>query len=237
MENCKNEIKNKVAEIFGDKDNVILVPYSGRIRFCFPCPEKDCSFSTVDMGRHLQEKHKWTREENKLQTSYNHVIFDYVTRMKTYCINKPCICFTCCCVYNRIDSHVARNHFSRGADEYVHILKKYRKKTEEILFSPNSFKKDEKHNLKDILKKIKDIHFDISKSAINCDNQIQLGLVEEQASSNTLSSTQQLPSSSSKPSSSYSSSTQQLSSSSSKPPSQQLTSSSQQLTSSHSSST
>ena len=93
MENCKNEIKNKVAEIFGDKDNVILVPYSGRIRFCFPGPEKDCSFSTVDIGKLLQGKHKWTREESKLQTSYNHVIFDYVTRMKTYCISDTPISF------------------------------------------------------------------------------------------------------------------------------------------------
>ena len=51
VENCKNEIKNKVAEIFGDKDNVILVPYSGRIRFCFPCPEKRLFFFNSGYGK------------------------------------------------------------------------------------------------------------------------------------------------------------------------------------------
>ena len=45
----KIEISNKVKEIFGDKDTVILVPYSGRIRISFPCPEHDSSRSSVDI--------------------------------------------------------------------------------------------------------------------------------------------------------------------------------------------
>ena len=40
----KNEISNKVKEIFGDKDAVILVPYSGRVRMSFPCLKHECSF-------------------------------------------------------------------------------------------------------------------------------------------------------------------------------------------------
>ena len=40
----KNEISNKVKEIFGHKDAVILVPYSGRVRMSFPCLKHECSF-------------------------------------------------------------------------------------------------------------------------------------------------------------------------------------------------
>ena len=38
----KEEIEKKLVKIFLKKDNVKLVPYSGRQRWSFPCPEKGC---------------------------------------------------------------------------------------------------------------------------------------------------------------------------------------------------
>ena len=163
----KIEISNKVKEIFGDKDAVILVPYSGRIRMSFPCPEHDCSFSSVDIKKSLMGKHKWSKEQSRLQTSYNHTIFDFVTRMKTYGLGKPCICFICYVVFDRIDSHIARKHYSRGTDEFIETLKTFRRKTEKILFGKNSFPKDRKHNLKDKLKEVQNLEDEMS------DNQVQ----------------------------------------------------------------
>ena len=163
----KIEISNKVKEIFGDKDAVILVPYSGRIRMSFPCPEHDCSFSSVDIKKHLMGKHKWSKEQSRLQTSYNHTMFDFVTRMKTYGLGKPCICFNCYAVFDRIDSHIAHKHYSRGTDEFIEMLKTFRRKTEKILFGKNSFPKDRKHNLKDKLKAIQNLDGEMS------DNEVQ----------------------------------------------------------------
>ena len=139
----KIEISNKVKDIFGNKDAVILVPYSGRVRMSFPCPEHECSFSSVDIKKHLMGKHKWSKEESRLQTSYNHTMFDFVTRIKTYGLGKPCICFICCAVYDRIDSHIAHKHYSRGTDEFIETLKNFRRGTEKILFGKNSFPKVE----------------------------------------------------------------------------------------------
>ena len=163
----KIEISNKVKKIFGDKDAVILVPYSGRIRMSFPCPEHDCSFSSVDIKKSLMGKHKWSKEQSRLQTSYNHTMFDFVTRMKTYGLGKPCICFNCYAVFDRIDSHIAHKHYSRGTDEFIETLKTFRRKTEKILFGKNSFPKDRKHNLKDKLKEVQNLEDEMS------DNQVQ----------------------------------------------------------------
>ena len=172
----KIEISNKVKEIFGDKDAVILVPYSGRIRMSFPCPEHDCSFLSVDIKKHLMRKHKWSKEQSRLQTSYNHTMFDFVTRMKTYGLVKPCICFICYAVFDRIDSHIARKHYSRGTDKFIEMLKTFRRKTEKILFGKNSFPKDRKHNLKDKLKDVQNLQNEMS------DNQVQNPSSQNQSS-------------------------------------------------------
>ena len=79
----KEEIESKVRDIFGDKEAVRLVKYGCRVRLRFPCPEQECSFSTVDMGKHLTGKHKWSKGERLLQTSYFHTMHDYVTKLKT----------------------------------------------------------------------------------------------------------------------------------------------------------
>ena len=112
-------------------------------------------------------KHKWSKEESRLQTSYNHTMFDFVTRMKTYGLGKPCFCFICCAVFDRIDSHIAHKHYNCGTDEFIETLKNFRRQTEKILFGKNSFPKDRKHNLKDKLKAIQNLEGEMS------DNEVQ----------------------------------------------------------------
>ena len=112
-------------------------------------------------------KHKWSKEESRLQTSYNHTMFDFVTRMKTYGLGKPCFCFICCAVFDRIDSHIAHKHYNCGTDEFIETLKNFRRQTEKILFGKNSFPKDRKHNLKDKLKAIQNLDGEMS------DNEVQ----------------------------------------------------------------
>ena len=121
----KQEIESKITDIFGGKEAVKLVRYGNRVRLRFPCLEKGCSFSTVDMVKHLSGKHKCSKEETLLQTSYYHCLHDYITKMKTYFLNKPCLCFTCARVFGRIDCHISAKHAHRGSEEYE-ILKKYR---------------------------------------------------------------------------------------------------------------
>ena len=58
----KEEIEKKLVKIFLKKDNVKLVPYSGRQRWSFPCPEKGCQFNSVDLGKDLMRKHKWKED-------------------------------------------------------------------------------------------------------------------------------------------------------------------------------
>ena len=112
-------------------------------------------------------KHKWSKEESRLQTSYNHTMFDFVTRMKTYGLGKPCFCFICCAVFDGIDSHIAHKHYNCGTDEFIETLKNFRRQTEKILFGKNSFPKDRKHNLKDKLKAIQNLEGEMS------DNEVQ----------------------------------------------------------------
>lgn len=121
----KQEIESKITDIFGGKEAVKLVRYGNRVRLRFPCLEKGCSFSTVDMVKHLSGKHKFSKEETLLQTSYYHCLHDYITKMKTYFLNKPCLCFTCARVFGRIDCYISAKHAHRGSEEYE-ILKKYR---------------------------------------------------------------------------------------------------------------
>ena len=87
--------------------------------------------------------------------------------MKTYGLSKPCICFICCAVFDRIDSHLVHKHYSRGTEEFIEALKNFRRRTEKILFGKNSFPKDRKHNLKDKLKAIQNLEDEMS------DNEVQ----------------------------------------------------------------
>lgn len=99
-------------------------------------------------------KHKWSTEETRLQMWYNHTIFDFITRMKTYGLGKLYICLICCTVFNRIDSHKAHKHHSGSTEHYIQAINDFKRRTEKILFAKNYFPKGKKHNLKDKLKKI-----------------------------------------------------------------------------------
>ena len=72
------------------------------------------------------------------------------------------ICFICCAVFDRIDSHIAHKHFNRGCEEYVEAVNDYKKGTEKIPFAKNFFPKDAKYNLKETRKKIQNPQHDDS---------------------------------------------------------------------------
>ena len=155
----KQEIESEITDIFGDKEAVKLFRYGNRVRLRFPCPEKSCSFSTVDMVKHLFRKHKWSKEETLLQTSYYHCLHDYITKMKTYFPNKPCLCFTCARVFDRIDCYISAKHGHRGLEEYYEILKKYRERCDELLFASRSFEKYTIHNLRSKIEEVKSFDY------------------------------------------------------------------------------
>ena len=91
----KQAISERLSKIFGSTNNVKKVRYCNRLRLSFPCPEVVCSFQTVDLKKHLLSKHKWDQLEAKLQLNYFNVMADYNTRLNTYKINQPAICFKC----------------------------------------------------------------------------------------------------------------------------------------------
>ena len=91
----KQAISERLSKIFGSTNNVKKVRYCNRLRLSFPCPEVACSFQTVDLKKHLLSKHKWDQLEAKLQLNYFNVMADYNTRLNTYKINQPAICFKC----------------------------------------------------------------------------------------------------------------------------------------------
>ena len=124
------------------------------MRWSFPCPVTDCGFSTVDLGKHLQKKHKWCKSSIKLQTSYFSNIYNYTTKFSTYNQHKPAICFKCCVVFERLDSHISLKHFSRSTDEFQQMYAAYKKQTKKLLYAPDSFKNNEIHNIGEKIKEI-----------------------------------------------------------------------------------
>ena len=150
----KQEIENQLRNIFKEENSVKQVEYSGRMRWSFPCPVTDCGFSTVDLGKHLQKKHKWSKSSIKLQTSYFSNIFNYTTKFNTYNQHKPAICFKCCVVFERLDSHISLKHFSRSTDEFQQMDAAYKKQTEKLLYAVDSFKNNEIHNIGEKIKEI-----------------------------------------------------------------------------------
>ena len=152
VEERKRKLANGFKRVFGTKTSVKKVNYSNWIRLRFPCPVKSCSFKTVDIRKHLLNKHKWVSNEVKLQTNYYNIILDYITSMKTYQLHKPVICFKCTLIFDRIDHHLCQKHFERGSNKYRETLKTYKRETQKLLYSANNFKDDETHNVKRILK-------------------------------------------------------------------------------------
>lgn len=53
----KQQIENQLRNIFKEANVVKQVKYSDGMRWSFPCPVTVCGFSTVDLGKYLQEKH------------------------------------------------------------------------------------------------------------------------------------------------------------------------------------
>ena len=147
----KREISNDFKKVFRIETAVKKVVYSNQIRLRFPCPVKSCSFETVDIIKHLLNKHKWASNEVKLQTNYYNVVLDYITSMNTYQLHKPIICFKCALIFDRIDNHLGQKHLERGSNEYRETLKSYKKETQKLLYSANSFKHDKIHNVKKVL--------------------------------------------------------------------------------------
>ena len=139
VNNRKKEIENQLRNIFKQENSVKQVEYSGRMRWSFPCPVIDCDFSTVDLAKHLQKKHKWCKSSIKLQTSYFSNIFNYTTKFNTYNQHKPAICFKCCVVFERLDSHISLKHFSRSTDEFRQMYAAYKKQTKKLLYATDSF--------------------------------------------------------------------------------------------------
>ena len=135
----KQEIENQLRNIFKVENSVKQVEYSGRMRWSFPCPVTDCSFSAVDLGKHLQKKHKWCKSSIKLQTSYFSNIYNYTTKFNTYNQHKPAICFKCCVVFERLDSHISLKHFSRSTDEFQQMYAAYKKQAKKLLYAVDSF--------------------------------------------------------------------------------------------------
>ena len=154
LQKRKDEIEKKLVSIFMKKDNVKLVSYSGRQRWFFPCPEKGCDFNSVDLGKHLTRKHKWNQDTVKLQTTYFHNIYQYSTRVTTYNHAKPCICFKCKFVVDRIDSHMSLKHLKRGSDEFAELVRAYREKSRTLLFGADSFEDSAVHNMAEKIKEI-----------------------------------------------------------------------------------
>ena len=154
LQKRKDEIEKRLVDIFLKKGNVKRVPYSGRQRWSFPCPEKGCQFNSVDLGKHLTRKHKWNDETVKLQTTYFHNIYQYSTRVTTYNHAKPCICFKCKFVVDRIDSHMSLKHFKRGSNEFVEHVMQYREKSSTLLFRTDSFEESAIHNIAPKFKEI-----------------------------------------------------------------------------------
>ena len=116
----ENRISEELSKIFGSTNNVKKVRYSNRFRMRFPCPEEACSFSTVDLNKHLISKHKWNQSEAKLQMNYFTVMTDFLSRLNTYQNNRPTICFKCLLFFDRADHHLARKHLD--TDENHSIL-------------------------------------------------------------------------------------------------------------------
>ena len=79
--------------------------------------------------------------------------------MKTYFLNKPCLCFTCARVFDRIDCHIWAKHAHRGSEEYYEILKMYRERSDELLFASRSFEKDSIHNLRSKIQEVKSVDY------------------------------------------------------------------------------
>ena len=140
----KREISNDLKRVFRTETVVKKVVYSNRIRLRFPCPVKSCSFETVDIRKHLLNKHKWA-------SNYYNVVLDYITSMNTYQLHKLIICFKCALIFDRIDNHLSRKHLERGSNEDRETLKSYKKETQKLLYSANSFKHDKIHNVKKVL--------------------------------------------------------------------------------------
>ena len=79
--------------------------------------------------------------------------------MKTYFLNKPCLCFTCARVFDRIDCHIWAKHAHRGSEEYYEILKMYKERSDELLFASRSFEKDSIHNLRSKIQEVKSVDY------------------------------------------------------------------------------
>ena len=150
----KAEIERNLKEIFGTAESVEKVPYSGRLRLKCPCPVKKCEFRTVDMTKHLKYKHQWTEKLIKLQTNYFHTMFDAITRMKTYDLHKPNICFKCYTFFDRLDNHLAHKHFQRGTQEFRDTLQSYYNKSKAILTAEDTFSHHHVHNVQVLFDKI-----------------------------------------------------------------------------------
>ena len=135
----KAEIERNLKRIFGTAESVEKVLYSGRLRLKFPGPVKNSEFRIVYMAKHLKCKHQCTEKLIKLQTNYFHAMFDAVTRMKTYDLYKPNICFKCYTFFDRLDNHLAHKHFQRGTQELRDILQTYYKKTKTVLTADDTF--------------------------------------------------------------------------------------------------
>ena len=131
----KQAISERLSKIFGSTNNVKKVRYCNRLRLSFPCPEVACSFQTVDLKKHLLSKHKWDQLEAKLQLNYFNVMADYNTRLNTYKINQPAICFKCSLFFDRVDHHLARKLVDRNTDEYHSTLSSYRYNTKKVVAS------------------------------------------------------------------------------------------------------
>ena len=144
-----------MQKVFKDKTAVKRVNYSGRTRWSLPCPVKCCSFSSPDIGKHLLVKHRWEKEAVKLQTTYFHNIFNYLTRVNTYNQSKPCICFRCKFIVEHIDSHIALKHHSRGTEDYYGIMREFKDKSNQILFGRESFEQSCVHDLSSKMAEIK----------------------------------------------------------------------------------
>ena len=131
----KQAISESLSKIFGSTNNVKKVQYCNRLRLSFPCPEVACSFQTVDLKKHLLSKHRWDQLEVKLQLNYFNVMADYHTRLNTYKINQPAICFKCYLFFDRVDHHLARKLVDRNTDEYHSTLLSYRYNRKKVLAS------------------------------------------------------------------------------------------------------
>ena len=60
---------------------------------------------------------------------------DYHTRLNTYKINQPAICFKCYLFFDRVDHHLARKLVDRNTDEYHSTLLSYRYNRKKVLAS------------------------------------------------------------------------------------------------------